>query len=109
MEEGAISRMKADELDRLVVAGKIGAIDRERVRFIVRTIVHPPNGKEQSGPLFTYLGSAQSDNAFPWHFVPAATKISIDKNRHSQLQLAGSGGQSDGRPSRWGIRAPRIN
>jgi hypothetical protein len=34
--------MKADELDRLVVAGMIGAIDRERVRFIVRTIVHPP-------------------------------------------------------------------
>ena len=31
--------MKADELDRLVVAGKIGAIDRERVRFIVRTNV----------------------------------------------------------------------
>jgi hypothetical protein len=40
MEEEAISRMKADEPDRLVAAGKIRAIDRERVRFIVRTIVH---------------------------------------------------------------------
>jgi hypothetical protein len=37
-----ISRMKADELDRLVAAGEIGEIDRERVTFIIRTIVHPP-------------------------------------------------------------------
>ena len=41
-EHEAISRMKTEELDRLVAAGKIRAIDRERVRFIVRTIVHPP-------------------------------------------------------------------
>ena len=41
-EDQAISRMKTDELDRLVAAGKIKAIDRERVTFIVRTIVHPP-------------------------------------------------------------------
>ena len=41
-EDEAISRMKTEELDRLVAAGKIRAIDRERVRFIVRTIVHPP-------------------------------------------------------------------
>ena len=37
-----ICRMKTDELDRLVAAGKIRAIDRERVRFIVRRIVQPP-------------------------------------------------------------------
>ena len=99
--------MKADELDRLVVAGKIGAIDRERVRFIVRTIVHPPNGKEQSGPLFTYLGSAQSDNAFPWHFVPAATKISIEQESTPQLLLAGSeGNRMDGPLSIGALERP---
>ena len=40
----AISQMKTEELDRLVAAGKIRAIDRERVRmrFIVRRIVQPP-------------------------------------------------------------------
>jgi hypothetical protein len=37
-----ISQMKTDELDRLVAAGKIRAIDREYVRFTVRRIVHPP-------------------------------------------------------------------
>ena len=41
-EDEAISRMKTDELDRLVVAGKIRAIDREQGRFIVRRIVQPP-------------------------------------------------------------------
>ena len=41
-EDEAISRIKTDELDRLVAAGKIREIDRERVTFIVRTIVHPP-------------------------------------------------------------------
>ena len=41
-EKEAISEMKTDELDRLVVAGKIRAIDREQVRFIVRRIVQPP-------------------------------------------------------------------
>jgi hypothetical protein len=34
--------MKTEELDRLVAAGTIRAIDRERVRFIVRRIVQPP-------------------------------------------------------------------
>jgi hypothetical protein len=37
-----IYRMKTDELDRLAAAGKIRASDRERVRFIVRRIVQPP-------------------------------------------------------------------
>jgi hypothetical protein len=43
-EAEVISRMKTEELDRLVAAGKIRAIDRERVRFIVRRIVplHDP-------------------------------------------------------------------
>jgi hypothetical protein len=40
-EEKAISRMKNDALDRLVAAGRIKEIDRERVRFIVRRIVQP--------------------------------------------------------------------
>ena len=40
-EEEAISRMKTEELNRLVAAGKIRAIDREQVRFIVRRIVQP--------------------------------------------------------------------
>jgi hypothetical protein len=37
-----ISQTKTDELDRLVAAGKIRAIDREYVRSTVRRIVHPP-------------------------------------------------------------------
>ena len=41
-EDEAISRMKTEELDRLVAAGKIREIDREHVRFIVRRIVQPP-------------------------------------------------------------------
>ena len=42
-ENEAISRMKTDELDRLVAAGTINEIDRERVSFIVRRIVRPPD------------------------------------------------------------------
>jgi hypothetical protein len=34
--------MQADELDRLVSAGEIKESDRERVTFIITTIVHPP-------------------------------------------------------------------
>jgi hypothetical protein len=40
-ENEAISRLKTEEIDRLVAAGKIRAIDRERVRFVVRRIVQP--------------------------------------------------------------------
>jgi hypothetical protein len=40
-EEEAISRMQADELDRLVAAGEIREIDRERVSFLVNIIVYP--------------------------------------------------------------------
>jgi hypothetical protein len=40
-EDEAISRMQADELDRLV-AGGIREIDRQHVRFIVHRIVYPP-------------------------------------------------------------------
>ena len=50
-EEKAISRMKTEELDRLVAAGRIKEIDREHVRFIVlgprrknaAVAVHRPN------------------------------------------------------------------
>jgi hypothetical protein len=41
VEKETISRMKVDELDRLVAAGTIRDIDREHVRFIVRRIVQP--------------------------------------------------------------------
>jgi hypothetical protein len=41
-KDKAIARIKTFELNRLVAAGKIREIDRERVRFIVRTIVQPP-------------------------------------------------------------------
>jgi hypothetical protein len=41
-ENEAIFRMKTDELDRLVAAGTINEIDRERVSVIVRRIVRPP-------------------------------------------------------------------
>jgi hypothetical protein len=45
-EEKAISRMKMDELHRLVAAGTIRETDREQVRFIVHTIVYPPERPE---------------------------------------------------------------
>ena len=35
-------RLVAVALDQLMTAGKIREIDRERVKFIVYTIVHPP-------------------------------------------------------------------
>jgi hypothetical protein len=38
-----IPQFRAIALDRLVAAGKIREIDRERVTFIVRTIVNPPD------------------------------------------------------------------
>ena len=41
-EDEAITRLKADELERLVAAGTIREIDREHVRFIVRRVVQPP-------------------------------------------------------------------
>ena len=44
-----ISRMKADELDRLVASGETREIDREHVRFIVHRIVYPP--ERPDGPL----------------------------------------------------------
>ena len=41
-DEEARSQMKTDELNRLLAAGGIKEIDRERVRFIVHRIVQPP-------------------------------------------------------------------
>jgi hypothetical protein len=49
-EDEAIHRMKTEELDRLVAAGKIRAIDRERVSFIVRCIVQPPERPDDPLP-----------------------------------------------------------
>ena len=37
-----IPQFRANALDRLVAAGKIRETDRERVTFIVRTIIYPP-------------------------------------------------------------------
>jgi hypothetical protein len=48
-ERESMPQWKAKTLDRLVAAGKIRDKDRERVRFIVRTIVHPP--KRPDDPL----------------------------------------------------------
>ena len=45
-EDEAISRIKTDELDRLVAAGTIREIDCEHVRFIVRRIIQPPERPE---------------------------------------------------------------
>ena len=42
--------MKTDELDRLVAAGRIKEIGRERVRFIVRRIVQPPERPDDPSP-----------------------------------------------------------
>jgi hypothetical protein len=41
-EKDSIPGFEANALDRLVAAGKIREQDRERVTFIIRTIVHPP-------------------------------------------------------------------
>jgi hypothetical protein len=49
-EDEAISRIKTDELDRLVAAGKIREIDRERATFIVRSIVQPPERPDDPLP-----------------------------------------------------------
>jgi hypothetical protein len=49
-ENEAIFRMKTDELDRLVAAGTINEIDRERVSFIVRRIVRPPDRPDDPLP-----------------------------------------------------------
>ncbi len=49
-EDEAISRMKTDELDRLVAAGTIREIDREQVSFIVRRIVQPPERPDDPLP-----------------------------------------------------------
>jgi hypothetical protein len=43
-----IPQWKANALDRLVATGKIREIDRERVRFIVRRIVQPPERPDVS-------------------------------------------------------------
>jgi len=49
-KDEAISRMKADELDRLVAAGEIRDTDRERVTFIIRAIVCPPERPDDPLP-----------------------------------------------------------
>ena len=52
--DGKRSQWKANALDRLVAAGTIREIDRERVRFIVRCIVQPPERPDDShGRLLT--------------------------------------------------------
>ena len=48
-EEEAISRMMADERDRLVAAGEIRDEDRDRVQFIVHIIVDSPERADLSG------------------------------------------------------------
>jgi hypothetical protein len=52
--------MKADEFDRLVAAGEIREIDRERVRFIVHRIVYPP--ERPDAPLPENTGEGASAN-----------------------------------------------
>ena len=47
-EEEAIARMEANELDRLVTAGRIKETERRSVGFIINTIVYPP--KYPDGP-----------------------------------------------------------
>ena len=48
-EDEAITRLKADELERLVAAGTIREIDREHVRFIVRLFSPLPHEPAKSG------------------------------------------------------------
>ena len=52
-EMEGIPQFRANALDRLVADGKIREMDRERVTFIMRTIVHPP--KRPDDPLHESL------------------------------------------------------
>jgi hypothetical protein len=45
--------MEVDELDHLIAAGEISEINRERVRFIVRIVVDPPERPDD--PLSEHL------------------------------------------------------
>jgi hypothetical protein len=47
-EKENIPQFRANALDRLVAAGKIRETDRERVTFIIRTVVHPPERADDS-------------------------------------------------------------
>jgi hypothetical protein len=49
-ERESISKFKANALDRLVAAGKIREMDRERVTFVVWTIIHPPERPDDALP-----------------------------------------------------------
>jgi hypothetical protein len=61
-EMESILQWKANALDRLVAAGKIREIDRERVTFIVRLIAHPP--KRRDDPLPENIGSPRGHKSF---------------------------------------------
>ena len=49
-ENEAIFRTKTDELDRLVAAGTINEIDRERVSFTCAVFVRPPDRPDDPLP-----------------------------------------------------------
>jgi hypothetical protein len=49
-EREKIPCLKANAVDQLVAAGRIREIDRERVTFMVRTIVHPPERPDNPLP-----------------------------------------------------------
>ena len=73
-EEEAISRMKTDELDRLVAAGMIREIDREHVRFIVRRSCKPPHTPDLGVPVRQQI-ERQQDQPNPIAFeLPDGTK-----------------------------------
>jgi hypothetical protein len=50
-KDEAIARMQADELDRLVASGEIREPDRERVSWIIWTVVYPPDRSDTPGQL----------------------------------------------------------
>ena len=47
-KEEAIAQMHTEELDRLVAGGKINEADRDRVSWIINTIVYPPTYPEDT-------------------------------------------------------------
>ena len=46
-QEEAIALMQTEELNRLVASGEIKEADRDRVSWIIRTIVYPPTASRR--------------------------------------------------------------
>src|SRR4029079_14424429 len=67
-----------------------------------------PDARPDLVPLVTWIfGVPNFINALGQHWCPQPQDV--HRQEPAKWLLAGPGGQSDGRPSHWGIRAPPIN